>query len=106
MASRNAIENLIHRGLTGVGDETTPKIFLQGLRCSRGSLPQDPVGVFGDVFDLHTRHGAILAPLAPKCKYSSPSSHCRFGLTILRLRYVASVSLRRADPTLAEGVAR
>jgi hypothetical protein len=68
MASRNAIENLIHRGLTGVGDETTPKIFLQGLMCSRGSLPQDPVGVFRDVFDLHTRHGAILAPLAPKCK--------------------------------------
>ena len=71
MASRNAIENLIQRGLIGVGDETTPKVFLQGLMCSRGSLPQDSVGVFGDVFDLHTRHGAILAPLAPKCKDSS-----------------------------------
>jgi hypothetical protein len=71
MASRNAIENLIQRGLIGVGDETTPKVFLQGLMCSRGSLPQDSVGVFGDVFDLHTGHGAILAPLAPKCKDSS-----------------------------------
>lgn len=71
MASGNAIVNLIQRGLIGVGDETTPKVFLQGLMCSRGSLPQDSVGVFGDVFDLHTRHGAILAPLAPKCKDSS-----------------------------------
>jgi hypothetical protein len=35
---------------------------------ARRSLPQDSVGVFRDVFDLHTGHGAIVAPIAPKCK--------------------------------------
>jgi FAD/FMN-containing dehydrogenase len=36
--------------------------------CARRSLPQDSVGVFRNVFDLHTGHGAILAPIAPKYK--------------------------------------
>ena len=35
---------------------------------ARRSLPQDSVGVFRDVFDLHTWHGAILALMAPKRK--------------------------------------
>jgi hypothetical protein len=36
---------------------------------ARRSLPQDPVGVFRYVFDLHAGHGVIMAPMAPKCKY-------------------------------------
>jgi hypothetical protein len=70
LASGNAVENLIHCGLIGVGDQTAPKVFLQRLMRSRGSLPQDSVGVFGDVFNLDTGHGAILAPTAPKYKYA------------------------------------
>jgi hypothetical protein len=33
-----------------------------------GTLAQDPVGYFWNVFDLDTGHGAILALLAPECK--------------------------------------
>jgi hypothetical protein len=32
---------------------------------SGGSSAQDSVGVFRDILDLHTRHGAIMAPQAP-----------------------------------------
>ena len=42
---------------------------------ARRSLPQDSVGVFRNVFDLHTGHGAILALLAPKCKREPQESH-------------------------------
>jgi len=44
------------------------------MRAGR-SLAQHPVGVFGDVFDLNTGHGAILALLAPKCKREPQESH-------------------------------
>jgi hypothetical protein len=36
--------------------------------CTRRSLAQDSVGVFRDVFDLNTGHGAIMALLAPLYK--------------------------------------
>lgn len=61
-------ENLVQSGLTRVGDQPASKVFLQGLMRAGGSFPQDSMGVFGNVFDLHTGHGAILAPLAPKRK--------------------------------------
>jgi hypothetical protein len=35
------------------------------------ALTQYPVGLFWNVFDLHARHGAILALLAPKHKRSA-----------------------------------
>ena len=46
---------------------------------SCGPLAQDAMGVFWNVLDLHTGHGAILALLAPICKWFaccivSPSS--------------------------------
>jgi hypothetical protein len=65
----DAVENLIQSWLIGVGDKTASKVFLQGLMRARRSLPQDSVGVFRNVFDLHTGHGAIMAPIAPKYKY-------------------------------------
>lgn len=34
------------------------------------SLPQDSVGVFRNVFDLHTGHGAILTLIAPNANAS------------------------------------
>jgi hypothetical protein len=51
------------------GDQTASKVFLQGLMRARRSLPQDSVGVFRNVFYLHTGHGAIMAPIAPQYKY-------------------------------------
>jgi hypothetical protein len=68
MACRDAVENLIESGLIRLGDQTAPKVLLQGLMRACCSFPQDPVGAFRDVFDLHAGHGAILALLAPKCK--------------------------------------
>jgi hypothetical protein len=39
-----------------------------------GALAQDPVSVVRYIFDLHTRHGAILALMAPKCKSETPAA--------------------------------
>lgn len=64
-AGGDAVEHLVQRGLVRVGNQTTAKVFLQGLMCARGSLTQDLVRVLRNVLDLHTGHGAILAPLAP-----------------------------------------
>lgn len=61
MACGNAVEKLIHSGLTRVGNQPAPKVFLQGLVRACRSLTQDPVGILRDVFDLRTGHGAILA---------------------------------------------
>jgi hypothetical protein len=38
---------------------------------TRRSLAQDSVGALGDVFDLNTRHGAIMALVAPLYKHSA-----------------------------------
>jgi hypothetical protein len=70
MVSIDAAENLVQSGLVCLGDQTASKVFLQGLMRSRRSLAQDPVGVFRDVFDLNTGHGAIMALLAPQYKRS------------------------------------
>src|SRR3977135_432257 len=43
---------------------------------ARGPLTQDPVSRFRNILDLHTGHSAIVAPLAPQCKYLLP----RYGL--------------------------
>ena len=67
-----ALKDLLQSWLTRVGDQTGPKVFLQRLMCARGTLPQDPVNVVRNIFDLHTRHGAIVAPLAPQCKSPDP----------------------------------
>jgi hypothetical protein len=56
--------------LIRLGDQTASKVFLEGLMGARRALAQDSVGVFRNVFDLNTGHGAILALLAPKYKRS------------------------------------
>lgn len=60
---RSALEDLLQSWLTRIGDQTAPKVFLQRLVRACSALPQDPMGVVRHIFDLHTRHGAILAPL-------------------------------------------
>jgi hypothetical protein len=67
-ARGDATENLIQRGLICVSDQAASQVFLQGLVCAGGALAQHSVSVLRNVFDLYARHGAILAPTAPKCK--------------------------------------
>jgi hypothetical protein len=76
MACGNAVENLIQSGLIRLSDQTASKVFLQGLMRACGPLPQDAVGVFRNILDLHTWHGAILAPIAPKCNQFSMPRVC------------------------------
>ncbi len=64
VASTDAVENLIQRGLSRLGNQTASKVFLKGLMRTRGPLAQDSVSIFRDVFDPNTRHGAITALLA------------------------------------------
>jgi hypothetical protein len=63
-ARGNSVKSLIERRLTSIVDQPGAKVFLQGLMGAGGTLAQDPMDVFWNVFDLHTRHSAIVAPLA------------------------------------------
>ncbi|OBK46855.1 hypothetical protein A5655_09200 [Mycobacterium sp. 1081908.1] len=64
----DAVQNLVQSGLARLCDQTAPKVFLQGLMRAGGPLTQNSVGVLRNVLNLHARHGAILAPMAPKYK--------------------------------------
>jgi hypothetical protein len=75
-ACGGAVENLLQRGLARISDQAASQVFLQGLMCARSPLAQNAVGMFRDVLDLHTGHGAILALLAPNARSDSMhSSH-------------------------------
>nr|WP_211278717.1 hypothetical protein [Mycobacterium lacus] len=77
----DTVENLIESGLIRFGDQPAPQVFLQGLMRTRGPLTQNPVGVFRNILDLHARHGAILAPMAPKYNHAlHPGGHLRLIL--------------------------
>src|ERR1700730_8063663 len=64
----DAVQYLIKSGLIRLIDQTASKVFLSGLMRAGGPLAQNSVGVLRNVFDLDARHGAIIAPAAPKCK--------------------------------------
>ena len=66
-AHGGTFEDLFSGGLTRLGDQSAAEVLLKRLMRPRRPLPQDPVCVIRDVFDLHTGHGAILAPVAPEC---------------------------------------
>lgn len=66
----HSVEDLFHRRLVRLGNQPTAEVLLQRLVSASRPFPQHPVGVFGDIFDLHAGHGAILAPLAPERKLS------------------------------------
>ena len=67
---------------------------------ARCTLAQDPVSIFGNVFDLHAGHGAILALVAPKYKYGvrggGGRSHAKVRATHRRngVRWSAYLDLR------------
>jgi len=65
-----AFKNLIKRWSISLFDEVLQEVFLQRLMRGRGPFPQHRMGAFGHTLDLDACHGAILAPLAPKCKQS------------------------------------
>jgi len=69
-ACGDAVENFIQGGLARVGDQTTSKVFRQGLVRARRSLPQDSISLSRKVFDLHAGHGAIFAQVAPNTSAS------------------------------------
>ena len=62
VAVGDAVENLIQSRLPRLSNQSAQKVFLQGLMRACGSLAQDLVGFLRNIFDLYTRHGAILAP--------------------------------------------
>lgn len=63
---------------------------------TRSSLPQDSVDIFRNVFDLHTGHGAILAPVAPKCK-------CELRVSAF---HYPREGVRPADAQMSHGLSR
>jgi hypothetical protein len=65
VARSDAVEDLIQRRLSGIGNQPAPKVFLQGLMRACSSLAQDPVSLLRNIFDLHAWHGAIMALPAP-----------------------------------------
>ena len=79
---RAALEDLLQSWLTRIGDQTAPKVFLERLVCACSALPQDPMSVVRHIFDLHTRHGAILAPLAPQYKCISRRGELHRGYRV------------------------
>jgi hypothetical protein len=62
------IKNLVQCGRVRLPHQQAEQILLKRLVSPRRALPQHRVRLFWYPFDLDTRHGAILAPLAPKCK--------------------------------------
>jgi hypothetical protein len=83
-SGRDTLENLLQSRLIRIGDQAAPKVFLQGLMCASSALPQYAMGVVGNVFDLNTGHGAILALLAPLCKYARVASAAAWPQRIYR----------------------
>lgn len=73
---RETVECLLQRRLIRIGDQAAPKIFLQGLMCARSTLKQHAMSVVRKIFDLHTGHGAIMAPQC-KCVGDSRVSTAR-----------------------------
>ena len=78
LACPGALENLFDSRLTRVGNQTAPEVFLQGLMRACGALAEHSVSFLGNIFDLHARHGASMAPAAPQRK-SGPLNDCTPG---------------------------
>ena len=65
-AASRPVEDLVEGRFAGLLDEPGAQVFLQRLMCSGRALAQDRVSPLRHIFDLYTRHGAIMAPEAPK----------------------------------------
>src|SRR5947209_4672297 len=66
-ASTGAVEHFWQGRVPRFVDESPAEVFLQRLVSFSRTAPQDGVNIVGYILDLHARHGAILALMAPKC---------------------------------------
>ena len=64
-AAARPVKDLLEGRFAGLLDEPGPKVFLEGLVRGSCALTQDGMSLLGYVFDLHARHGAIMALEAP-----------------------------------------
>jgi len=64
-AAAGPVKNLLKGRFAGLLDEPGSEVFLKRLVRGGGTLTQDGVSLLGHVFDLHARHGAIMALKAP-----------------------------------------
>ena len=69
-AAARPVKDLLKSRFAGLLDEPGPKIFLEGLVRGSCALAQDGVSLLRYIFDLHARHGAIMALEAPVRKYA------------------------------------
>lgn len=94
----DAVQNLVQSGLVRLCDQTAPKVFLQGLMGAGGTLTQNSVSVLRNVFNLHARHGAIMAPTAPNRnrRPAEPAANSRPYLTPNPMRHKKSGICRPA----------
>jgi hypothetical protein len=102
VACGNAVENLIQSSLFRVGNQPASKVFLQRLMRACGSLTQDLVRFLRNIFDLHTRHSASLAPSALKRKRTRISVPCPWSNTSGSGVVVVQGQLTRHRRRLAE----
>jgi hypothetical protein len=69
-AASRSVEDLVKGGFAGLLDEPGAQVFLQRLMRGGRALAEDRVSPLRHIFDLHARHGAILALEAPKYNHT------------------------------------
>jgi len=74
IASGRAVQDLVECRPDGLLGQPAEEVFLQRLPGMCRSAPEHTVDVVGDILDLNTWHGAIMALLAPKCNRSERAS--------------------------------
>lgn len=99
-SAAGSCQDLVDGGLGGLGNQLGAEIFLQRLMCGQGALPQDCMRLLGNVLDLNVRHGAIMAPMAPKWKLCGAVHHTIHRALVPQAFYSTSVGgvSRSANP--------
>jgi hypothetical protein len=64
-AAARPFEDLLKGRFAGLLDEPGPEVLLERLVRGSRALTQDGMSLLGHIFDLHARHGAIMALEAP-----------------------------------------
>ena len=79
-ATTRPVKDLLKGRLAGLLDEPGPQVLLEGLVRGSCALAQDGMSLLGHIFDLHARHGAIMALEAPVRKRAviGMSGHLKF----------------------------
>lgn len=64
-AATGPLQDLLHRGRSGLLDQSLAQVLLQRLVGCGGSPAKHCMSLGGDVFHLHTRHSANIPPAPP-----------------------------------------